>query len=254
MNKKSIRSTLLPFFVMGCVFFAIIAIWEIVVIFLHISPVTLVAPSEIYPLIIHKWPLFLKELLFTYYEIGWGWILGNGMGVICAICLYQFKNASKTLVSISVFINAVPLVALSAIIAGIIGTTPESKICIVALICFFPMFISALTGFTRLPTKQRDLFKTYSANRIQLFCHLVFPHGLPFIMTALKLSTLSAIFAAITSEFFGSHGGIGQLILANRGLYNLAMVWGAIFYLVVTGALFYFSIGYLQKRIVFWMK
>lgn len=253
MNSK-LKHTLMYAASTFLVYFFLFCFWEAAVGVFHISPITLVRPTDIIPLLIKEHAVFLKALSFTFFEIGWGWGIGNLLGVGCAICIYQFKAVSRLMVSASVLINAVPLVAMSAIIAGFLGTTPVSKIAVTALICFFPMFISALTGFTRLDPNHEDLLRSYASSRLQKFVHLVVPAGMPFIMTAMKLNVLNAIFAAITSEFFGSYGGIGQLILANRGMYNLPMVWGAIFYVIGSGAFFYFVVSLLQKKIVYWKQ
>lgn len=230
------------------------AAWELSIPVLHISPITLVPPSQIFPLLFMQKTAYLTALLYTFKEVWWGWAIGNFFGIMAAVALYRFRDLSRTLVSFSVVVNAVPLVALSAIIAGFMGTGPGSKIVVAALICFFPMFISALTGFTRIPENEAHLFDTYASSAVQKFFHLVLPSGAPAIMTALKLNVLNAMFAAITAEFFGAYGGIGQLILANRGLYNLGMVWGAIFYVVAAGTLFYFAVSIIQKRVVFWKR
>lgn len=254
MNKDKLKNNL-PYAVSTLVVYGLLlTAWELAIPLLHISPITLVPPSQIVPLIIRQHTAFLTALAFTFNEIWWGWLIGNALGIGAAVCLYRFRQLARFLVSLSVVVNAVPLVALSAIIAGFMGTAPASKIVITALICFFPMFISALTGFIRLDRNQEQLLRTYASSWSQEFFKLIVPNGLPYIMTALKLNVLGAIFAAITGEFFGSYGGIGQLILANRGLYNLGMVWGAIVYVVAAGTLFYFAVSVLQHKIVFWKQ
>ncbi|MBD3279993.1 ABC transporter permease subunit [Candidatus Dojkabacteria bacterium] len=235
-------------------FSLIILSWELIVYLTDASKIVIVKPSEIYPVIFENSDILLEELLFTFEEVVFGWFFGNLIAFVTATLIYRSKELSSILVSISVTINAIPLIALAAILGGMIGTDQTGKTVIVALLCFFPMFISALKGFTSIDRQELNLMRTYAANDIQKYLKLILPSSLPYIANTLKINVIVAIFAAVVSEFFGAHGGIGDLILAEKGLYDLPMVWAAIFYIIIAGSLFYFSIDILNKLIVPWRK
>lgn len=254
--KKRIEkhNTLRKIVVSYAVFSLIILIWELAVYFTDASRIVIVPPSEIYPVIFKNQDILMEELIFTFEEILAGWFFGNLAGLCLAVLIHPFKQLSQILVGFSVGINAVPLIALAAILGGIVGTDQTGKAVIVALLTFFPMFISSLKGFSNTDTKETNLLKTYSANYYQRFIKLVFPSSLPLILNTLKINVVVAIFAGVVGEFFGAHGGIGNLILAEKGLYDLPMVWAAIFYIIVAGSLFYFSMELAYKYLVPWRK
>jgi len=228
--------------------------WEVIVRVGDISPLVLVKPSEIFPVLIEEWPIFFKQIRFTFVEVVAGWTIGNFLGVVLAIFIYDFIPFTNFFMNIGVFINAIPIIALSSIIGGFIGTGPNAKIFIVSLMCFFPMFISALTGFTRINENEQKLMDSYATGKIKRFINLIFPSGLPIIADTLKINVVTAIFAAVVSEFFGAHGGVGPLILENKGLYNLPMIWGALFYVVLVGSVFYLLTEMINKIVVYWRK
>jgi NitT/TauT family transport system permease protein len=232
----------------------LILTWEFSVYIFKISPVVLVRPSEIYPIIFERSDILLKALTFTFTEIFWGWMFGSLLGFVIAIFIYNFNILKGFVSSTAVLINAMPIITLVAIIGNFFGTGQDSKIIITAFICFFPMFIGALAGLSSANDTQNDLLKTYSANKLQKLFVLDLPTALPGIIKALEINVISAIFAAVVSEFFGAHGGIGAFILAHRGLYNLPLVWAAIFYLIIMGTVFYFVVSVIGKLMIPWHK
>jgi NitT/TauT family transport system permease protein len=153
-----------------------------------------------------------------------------------------------------VLINSIPLIALTAILGGIMGTNRDLKIVIVSLIVFFPMFITTLSQLNSIEKNQKYLMYSYSANQNQILSKILLPKALPAIINSIKVSVTTAIFTAITAEFFGGYGGIGLFILSKKGLYNLKLVWASIFAIAIFGSLFYFTVEFLQKRIVTWQE
>lgn len=253
MKKLSlIKNQLKNILIVSLVFLFCLILWEAVVVLLKISPIVLIQPSKIIPVITNDSQVILNQLSFSAVEIFVGWFSGSLIAIIMAAVIFAFKIFSRIVVSVCVVINAIPLIALSAIIGGFIGTNQDAKTIIVAILCFFPMLIVALSSFANANGDYKNLFKTYNASSWQRFIKLILPHSLPSIFTALKLNVVTAITTGIVSEFFGAHGGIGQFILSRKGFYDLPMVWAAIFFLIIAGASFYLFVGLIQKLIVNW--
>ena len=231
-----------------------ILLWEIVVNALDISRTILIKPTEIFSTALKQYDIILSELLYTTKEIIPGWLIGNILGFVVAKIIYKEKNISKKLVNTFVLINAIPLIALSAILGGIIGTNIDQKIVIVSLIIFFPMFITTLSELTSIEDDHLDLLLTYSASDRDIYEKILLPKSLPSILNCIKVTVITAIFTAITAEFFGGYGGIGIFILSKKGLYNLPLVWASIFYIAIFGTIFYFSVEVLQKKLTPWQK
>lgn len=226
--------------------------WELFVKYSDISSIVLVAPSEILPVLTDNYETLTKELKYTSEEVLYGWFWGNLIALVTSIIIFSYKKISDSVISLGVIVNAVPLIALAAILGGFIGTDQNAKTVIVAILCFFPMLIVATTAFKKVNGDYKRLFDTYYSSRKVTFIKLIFPASLPAIFTVLKLNVINAITTAIVSEFFGAHGGIGQFILARKGFYDLPMVWAGIFFIVISGSMFYFGIDLAKKLIIKW--
>ena len=232
--------------------FIFFIVWELIVDIFEISKTVLIKPTEIFASILSNYDIILPELLYSIGEILPGWIIGNTVGFLVAIFIYRKEKLSNFLTSWSVVINAVPLIALSAILGGIMGTDRDQKILLIFLILFFPMFITTLSQLKVIDQNLKDLLISYSATPKQILFKLLIPKSLPFILNVLKFNAITAIFTGITAEFFGGYGGIGIFILSKKGLFNLELVWASIFCIAIFGSIFYFSLDLIQRKVLPW--
>jgi NitT/TauT family transport system permease protein len=247
---KNNRKIPIPFITL----FTIFVIWEISLTLFDISKTVLIKPSTIIHTLISNYDIILSELWYTITEIVPGWIIGSLLGFLLALLIYPKNDLSNSLVKLSVLVNSIPLIALTAILGGIIGTNRNLKIVIVALIVFFPMFITTLTQLNTINENQKYLMYSYSATKNEILFKLLLPKSLPAILNNIKVSFITAIFTAVTAEFFGGYGGIGIFILSKKGLFNLTLVWASIFSIALFGSIFYFTINLIQKKLVPWQK
>jgi NitT/TauT family transport system permease protein len=247
---KNNREILIPFITL----FTIFTIWEISLTLFDVSKTVLIKPSTITNTLISNYDIILSELWYTITEIIPGWIIGNLLGFLLALLIYRKRNLSHSLVKLSVLVNSIPLIALTAILGGIMGTNRDLKIVIVALIIFFPMFITTLTQLNTINENQKNLMYSYSATKNEILFKLLLPKSFPAILNTIKVSIVTAIFTAVTAEFFGGYGGIGIFILSKKGLFNLELVWASIFSIALFGSIFYFTINLIQKKLVPWQK
>lgn len=232
----------------------LLILWEVVVIIFDISKLVLIKPSVILSRLFIDRDIIIGELLYTITEILPGWFIGNITGFILAMLIYRNRKLSSTLINSSVLINSIPLIALTAILGGIIGTGRDLKIVIVSIIVFFPIFITTLAQFCNIDKNHKDLMYSYSASDNEILFKILLPKSMPAILNSLKVSVVTAIFTAITSEFFGGYGGIGIFILSKKGLYNLELVWASIFAIALFGSIFYFSVECIQRELIPWQR
>jgi ABC-type nitrate/sulfonate/bicarbonate transport system permease component len=246
-KKNSVIYMLLSFLIF-------LFLWELSLTIFDVSKTVIIRPTVIIQTLVSEYDIILEEMLYTAKEVLLGWGIGNAVGILTAISVYRNEEFSKKLLNLFVLVNAVPLIALSAILGGILGTGLEQKVLIVSLVVFFPTFLTALSQLKNTSRDSLDLFLTYAAKERAIFKYLRFPSSIPAILNCIKVSVITAMFTAITAEFFGGHGGIGIFILSKKGLYNLPMVWASIFCIAIFGTIFYFSVELLQRKLVTWQK
>jgi ABC-type nitrate/sulfonate/bicarbonate transport system permease component len=101
----------------------------------------------------------------------------------------------------------------------IFGVGILAKIIIVALMCFFPIFVNFYNGIRSISVEILDLLTVYRATVTFKIKHVYFPLSTPNIITGLKISSVLSVIGAIVGEFNGADMGLGKnLFLAAKRL------------------------------------
>ncbi|HEV2953069.1 MAG TPA: ABC transporter permease, partial [Candidatus Dormibacteraeota bacterium] len=177
---------------------AILVGWEVAVRVLHTPPYLVPRPS-ILPFSIP--PDIWTHVWVTTEEAGLGFIFANAIAFCVAVGCSQSRLLERGLYPIAIALKTTPLVAVAPLLILWFGTGLASKIMAAALISFFPMLVNAIKGLGSVDADQRELFTALRANRWHVFRRLQLPTALPYVFSALKISTSLAVVGAIVGEF-----------------------------------------------------
>lgn len=178
-----------------------------------------------------------------------GSLLGFGMAAL-ATCLPKWGYGGMVIVSA---FNAVPIVALSAIMNCWFTDGMYQKIGVVTIVCMAAMAINAYSGLNNLKPYSLDLMHTVAASRFTIFRKLRLPNCLPYIFTASKINIAAAIIAAIISEYFAtSTSGLGFGIKDHLRKAEMAMGWSYIVVASLVGVLLYCIIILVERNAIKW--
>ena len=234
-------------------FFAlIIAVWEFLVRVFSVPQYLLPAPSAIAA----DFASNINSLLFhagvTLWEAFLGFLLANALGILVAIAFAHSKTLEKGLYPFAIALKTTPIVAMAPLLILWFGNGIASKVAAAALIAFFPAIVNTTRGLKSVDNEALDLFKSLSASKWQIFSKLRFPTALPYIFSALKISTSLAVVGAIVGEFVGANKGIGFVILVSSYHLEIVEMFSAVIAAALTGIIFFLVISFIEKRVVFW--
>jgi NitT/TauT family transport system permease protein len=164
----------------------------------------------------------------------------------------RFRTLEQGLFPIAIAVKTTPIVAVAPLLVIWLGTGWWSKIVAVILICFFPVLVNAVKGLKAADAEYRELFQTLGATRSQEFRKLRIPYCLPYLFSALKISSSLAIVGAIVGEFVGATQGLGYLIMVSSAHLETATLFAAIAAAALAGIILFYVIGWAEERIIFW--
>jgi NitT/TauT family transport system permease protein len=164
----------------------------------------------------------------------------------------RFATLEQGLFPIAIAVKTTPIVAIAPLLVIWLGTGWWSKIVAVILICFFPVLVNAVKGLKAADTEYRELFQTLGASRAQEFRKLRIPYCLPYLFSALKISSSLAIVGAIVGEFVGATQGLGYLIMVSSAHLETATLFAAIVAAALAGITMFYIIGWTEERVIFW--
>ena len=232
----------------------IIAIWQVLVTMLGISPIILPPPSSIAVRFASEIPILWADFEQTILK---GAMTGYVVGMIAAFAVALLADRSefltKGILPVGAFMAALPIVGTAPIFVKWLGSDWQSKAAVVGVMVFFPILVNTVAGLKDTSMMQRDLMRTYGAGYWPTLLKLRLPAALPFMFNGLKIATTLALIGAIVAEFFGSPTvGMGFRISTSVGQLALDMVWAEIVVAALAGSAFYGIIATIEKRMTFW--
>jgi NitT/TauT family transport system permease protein len=162
-----------------------------------------------------------------------GFVLGALLGIGLAFAVVHSKVLEKSLLPWIICSQMVPILALAPIFIvvlgaiGLQGLLPKSIIS--AYLCFFPITIGMVKGFTSPDVMQLELMRTWSATPRQVFWKLRWPSAVPFLFASLKVAITISLIGAIVAELpTGAEAGIGARLLAGSYYGQTIQLWSAL--------------------------
>ena len=236
---------------------AFLATWEWILIpTLQISPALLPKPSAI---IVALWSglttgYLLSDTWITLQEVAAGYVVGSLIGFLLAIPIAGSRTAERIFYPYIVALQAIPKVAIAPLFVVWFGFGMSSKIIIVALITFFPVFVNAVIGLRATPPEQLELFDVYGASAWRRFRYLKVPNAAPYLFGGLNVGVTLSVIGAIVAEFVGAQEGIGAAIMRAGFALDTAGVFAAITLLTLIAAGASAGVQALGRHLVFWMN
>jgi NitT/TauT family transport system permease protein len=162
-----------------------------------------------------------------------GFVLGAVFGIGLALMIVHSRVLEKSLLPWIICSQMVPILALAPIFIvvlgaiGLQGLLPKSIIS--AYLCFFPITIGMVKGFTAPDLMQLDLMRTWSATPRQVLSKLRWPAAVPYLFASLKVAITISLIGAIVAELpTGGEAGIGARLLAGSYYGQTIQIWAAL--------------------------
>lgn len=230
----------------------VLVIWEVLVRISNTPTYILPAPIDILTTLYINLALYLKGALITFSEALVGLILGTIAGIGAALLLGIWPRFEQGVMTLAILIKSTPLVAIAPLLTIWLGFGYLPKIIITALLTFFPVLVNFLTGLQSTDPALLDIFRSWNANRREMFINVRSPNALPYLFAALKVSGPLALIGAVVAEWTGASGGLGRIMWLAYANLNLPLLFGAVFLLASAGMALYTIMVMLERRVIFW--
>ena len=226
-----------------------LAAWQAIVMALHVPEYLLPSPAAIVASVDRS---LAVQFAVTFAEAAAGFLIASALAFAIAVMFVRFHMLEEGLFPIAIAVKTTPIVAIAPLLVIWLGTGWWSKIVAAILICFFPVLVNAVKGLKAADLEYCQLFQTLGATRAEEFRKLRIPFCLPYLFSALKISSSLAVVGAIVGEFVGATQGLGYLIIISSAHLETATLFSAIVAAAGAGIAMFYIIGAVERRIVFW--
>jgi NitT/TauT family transport system permease protein len=196
----------------------------------------------------------MRHTLATLLEVVAGLFLGGVTATLIGYLLAKSPAFEKLVSPYLVASQAIPVVAIAPLLVIWFGPGIFSKILVCSLTVFFPILINTVVGMREVPQDLRDLMRSLRANSLQTFLKLEVPAALPVFLGGLRVGATLSVIGAVVGELVGADRGLGFLINIGRGQYDTALVFVAVFTLIMMAMALYGLVLFVETRVLAWQS
>jgi len=205
----------------------LLALWQLWVSTTDLNSIVVVSPVSVARDIVTHAPIYFAPAAWTTAFALVGLALGMIAGLALAIACWYSRLLSGLLQPAALLLTATPVVCLIPLLARIFGYQGRTELVTVTIMTFFPSFIYAGAGLTRLPPRSTELFQTLHASRSRSLLLLALPAAVPHLAVALRVGTAYSILVTVVAEFLMQTGGLGDMFAVTMQQFNLHRAFGA---------------------------
>jgi NitT/TauT family transport system permease protein len=195
---------------------------------------------------------YWKHAGFTIRAMLSGYLAGCVVALILGTLVAESRTMERFVFPFVIGLQSVPKVALAPLVIVWFGFGIESKIVLVGLICFFPVFVNVIVGMRSVDPSLIDMMRAFGASRWRILLEVKLPNAAASIVAGLQVGIVLGLIGAIVGEFIASTHGLGYLIQNAATNLDLGTVFAAVFSLAAIGITGTQILGWFHRRIVFW--
>ena len=196
----------------------------------------------------------LGQTQYTVYESLAGFLMGALAGWALGVVFAHSMLLERGCLPYVVASQTVPILAVAPMVVIWLGRGFFSIALIASYLTFFPVVINSLRGLLSVEPAALELMQSYAATRREILFKLRLPASLPYLFTALKISSTASIIGALIAEMTGAQRGLGWNLVYFAQYYNSdpPNLWAAILISAVLGLVAYGVIVLIERRAVRW--
>jgi len=176
-----------------------------------------------------------KHAGITIARVAMGFLLGAGAGTLFGGLTGYLPVARKLLDPSLQALRSVPSIAWVPLFLLWLGIQETSKITLIALGAFFPVYLNLSVAVRHVDPKLLEVGKLYRLSSFQMVRRLVLPAALPEYIVGLRSGLGLAWMFVVAAELLGASSGIGYLMVDGEMTGRAAVILASVILFAVFG-------------------
>ncbi|HWP56731.1 MAG TPA: ABC transporter permease [Candidatus Acidoferrales bacterium] len=193
---------------------------------------------------------FLPHLLFTLYEVAWGFAIGASGGAAVGLALGANRSAGAIFEPIILWLAPVPKIILYPIFLWFLGIGMASRVGMGVASSFFPVAIYAATGVRQVKPVLLEAARLLGAQRRQIVLKVYLPAIVAPLWLGLRLGGAVAFIGILLAETKLSQKGLGFLIIEYYNHFQIAEMYAVLLLVFLIAIAFNLAFSYTQNKVV----
>lgn len=199
--------------------------WECAARFGWKNPAIMPAPSDAIWLALTTIPAseLVGHVAISLWRIAAGFVLGAGAGIALGISAGWYVTVARICRPFVEILRPIPPLAWIPLAIVWFGLGEPSKIFVIFLGTFFPVFSSAARGMASIPPPILRAARTMDVDGLRLLLRVAVPAAMPDIATGLRIGFGLGFGVLVAAELIAAERGMGHLVMEARQLGQLGI-------------------------------
>ena len=154
-----------------------------------------------------------RHAVITLWRIAVGFLLGAAVGTLLGGLTGYVSLARKLLDPLLQSLRNIPSMAWVPLFLLWMGIQETSKIALIALGAFFPVYLNLSSGMSHVDPKLIEVGKVYRLTGFQMVRRVILPAALPEYIVGLRSGLSLAWMFVVAAEIMGASRGLGFLMI-----------------------------------------
>jgi putative hydroxymethylpyrimidine transport system permease protein len=210
------------------------------------------APHQIAKALYTDRGLLWSNFLVTAVEVLLGIALAAAVSLALAVVIHFSGTARRAIYPLLIGSQAIPVPMIAPVLVLWLGFGLVPKLVVIALVSFFPIVVTMLSGLASVDPELTKLMRTFDASRLTTFRHVELPSALPGLLTGAKIAVVVAVIGAYLAELAGANSGLGFLYNQSQGQVLMPRAYAAVLILCVFAIVLFAVLTQAERRVVPW--
>jgi sulfonate transport system permease protein len=233
---------------------ALLVLWQVGSSRGWIAPQKLPPPSDV-------WAAFTdlveggelgEHLAASLGRMGRGLLLGGLLAVVMGTIAGLSRIGEEVVDAPLQALRVIPNLALASLFIIWFGIGEPSKVYLIALGAFFPLYLNVFGGIRNVDNRLVEAARVFGLGRVGLALRVMLPGALPQLLIGLRQSIGVAWLSLVVVEQTNARAGIGTLIIDAREFSRTDVVVVGLLVYAVLGLLTDLSVRLIEKGVLPW--
>ncbi len=179
--------------------------------------------------------ILIKNLGVSFSRVILGFFITFIIAFPMAILVGMKKESMSYLEPFLEFMRHIPPIAVIPILILWFGIGEVSKLAVIFLATFFPIFSNTLNGITNYDEKLLEVGQVFEFNNRDKFLKIILPQAIPSIITGIQLGLGYSWRSLMGAELIAASSGIGYMIMDAEQLSRPDIILVGIFSIGILG-------------------
>ncbi|MBQ5695317.1 MAG: ABC transporter permease [Clostridium sp.] len=182
-----------------------------------------------------------EDIYISYIRVFKGFFLATSLAFLLAMVRIIFPKCNDYYETIIQFLKNVPPLSLISLLILWCGIGETTKISIIVLTAFFPIYLNTVKGFLSCDKKLLEVGQVYGYSKVNTFFKIMLPYAMSDILVGMRIGLGYSWRAIIGAEMIAASTGLGHMILFAQQMSRTDKV--------IVGILVIGILGYLTDRL-----